>query len=395
MHEASESKRPRADIVVGGRFHSDRLAMALDQTGFEVHLWTTFPKHRLRRARPYTHSFIFPEILYRVGRIVGLENRADLCKIRWFGRRTAQALAATAAPRRILIGWSSFSLESFRSSPSAIKVLVRDSFHIEEQMHRLETSYRHLGLPPVDRREVVFRELREYELADRIIVLSRTARDSFVARGIDPEKIFILPLGIDREVFSPPASRPRTRQLKCLYVGNVSVRKGSHLLIDLFQRISPERFQLTVVGSIESALKKRLRQAADIKVLPPVSQTRLATILSSHDLFLFPTLEDGFGQVLIEAMACGCVPIVSSGCGSGELVRDGVDGWRIGEPDTQTIYRALETAEGARTELPAMSRNAIASARLQSWKNYDRRILELIHSFDSPRAPQTTQGAHR
>src|SRR5206468_7177076 len=100
------------------------------------------------------------------------------------------------------------------------------------------------------------REAREYELADRIIVLSTFARDSFVGLGVDPARLSMLPLGADTDLFRPSLRVIESRcdrilsagPLRVLFVGALSLRKGLWDAREIVTRLAGRRFRFRFVG---------------------------------------------------------------------------------------------------------------------------------------------------
>src|ERR1019366_4153605 len=103
---------------------------------------------------------------------------------------------------------------------------------------------------------IVAREEREYALADRIIVLSTFARNSFLAEGVSRDKVCCLPLGANTTAFQPDAETIRARcerilsgaPLRILYTGAVSLQKGFWDLAEVVRTIGPGPFHFQCVG---------------------------------------------------------------------------------------------------------------------------------------------------
>src|SRR3989338_8828418 len=93
-------------IAVGGRFHSDFMAAALAEAGFDTRCYTSFPGNRFGSIRGAVHSFVWPEVVFRVASKAGLENWGDLLKMQIFGRWLSRRLKRR--PPQVLIAWSSF-----------------------------------------------------------------------------------------------------------------------------------------------------------------------------------------------------------------------------------------------------------------------------------------------
>jgi glycosyltransferase involved in cell wall biosynthesis len=109
------------------------------------------------------------------------------------------------------------------------------------------------------------------------------------------------------------------------------------------------------------------------------------------DVFVLPSLEDGFGLVVGEAMACGLPVIVSSECGASECVDTDVDGWVVQAGQVESLAEALETAIRRRQDLPAMGRQARTKAEEYFGPGLSRDLAQWFYRLADPgNAPQRT-----
>ncbi len=358
------------DIGVGGRYHADRLADSLS-ISHSVHLWTSLPRSRFRNVpRQRVHSILWPEILYRTAKILGLENQGDLIKISAFSKGLAKRLNRSGA-RDLFLGWSSFSLETLRLNRYRHTAVFRDSCHIRSQIELLEREYDKFALRFPNRNWVIEREEEEYERADTLFVLSNLARQSFIERGVSPEKVRVIRLGVDTSRFSLSERKPPALPLKVVYFGSLSIRKGFHYLLDAVSALGRDQIEFTAIGDIETEFPKKKLAQTPFRHIPALPQSKLAERLSEFDLFVMPTLEDGFGQTLCQAMAAGLVPITTSACGAAELVDPGIDGFIIAPGSAGSLIDALKGLCKSPSTLTEMRKNLLASRQNLSWGRYE------------------------
>ncbi|WNG44201.1 glycosyltransferase family 4 protein [Archangium minus] len=246
-------------------------------------------------------------------------------------------------------------------------VYVRETWR---QAHRL-----HLGHPtPASVRRIE----REYALASAIRVSSPWSRDSMVSGGVPVGKIAVIDQLIDLERFRPPATRPPAEgPLRVCFVGSLDVRKGFHYLLRAIRRVGPERVQLRIIGATGDRVSRQLfqRESQGLAVEAVPGDPRPA--YANSELFVLPSLEDGFGLVVGEAMASGLPVIVTDQCGAAAWVEPGQTGWLVPAAQEQALAEALEKALRHRAELPGMGARARASvetrvaadplARLRTW----------------------------
>jgi glycosyltransferase involved in cell wall biosynthesis len=210
--------------------------------------------------------------------------------------------------------------------------------------------------------QMVERVEEEYAGATRIRVASRWAARSMADHGVPSEKLEIVPHAVDLRRFTPGASRENRGPLRIVFVGSISLGKGFPYLLEAVRRVGPDRCTVKFVGGTGDPwcrrLFDRLRHGLQVEVSPgdPVPAYQDA------DLFVLPTLHDGFGFVVAEAMACGLPVITTDACGAAEWVRDGESGWIVKAGDADALAAALEIALAARQRLQEMGREARASA---------------------------------
>lgn len=369
----SEKTPLKIDIIVGGRFHADRMALALLQAGHDVRLITPFPKNRFPELPPEKiTSLIWPEIFYRALRPWGLEEFSDQKKMVWFGKQASHHLRKDADG---VIAWSSFALESFQNT-KATKILIRDSAHIEFQMDILREEYSRYGVKFVEKAVAVSREKEEYQLCDHLVLLSEFAKKTFIDKGFDAQKIAKLSLGADLSLFQPD-SHPFQKPLKVLYFGTLSLQKGVQYLLKAFERMPRAVATLDLVGSISPEFKKCLKNSP-VELHPAMKHDALSQFIRTFDVFVFPTLHDGFGQTLLQAMASGVIPVVTENCGASEIIEKGKNGAVIPIRSAETIYDTLRSLAQDKSLLENLKSGVRTGISGYSWENYGESVCELV-----------------
>jgi len=206
---------------------------------------------------------------------------------------------------------------------------------------------------------MVERVEEEYRLADRIRVSSMWAKRSLVTRGVDAAKIFVEPQAIDLNTFVPAPSRNRAQgPLRLVFVGSFSLGKGFQYLLRAMARVGTHRVRLEMVGATGDVWCRRLldRLKAGLDVVHAAGHPLAA--YQRGELFVLPSLHDGFGLVVAEAMACGLPVITTDSCGASEWVDQGRSGWVLRAGDEDALTSALEEALQRRAELDDMGRAA-------------------------------------
>ena len=118
-----------------------------------------------------------------------------------------------------------------------------------------------------------------------------------------------------------------------------------------------------------------------IKVIPRFDHEALPELLKGHHIKLFPSLSEGFGKALVEAMACGLAPITTAAGGPLDIVSDRNDGLLVPLRDSQAIEQALENLINDRSQLNKLRQNAYNTAQKYSWHRVAENRTFLYEKF--------------
>jgi glycosyltransferase involved in cell wall biosynthesis len=369
-------------ITIHGRFHGFDLARALLERGHQVTLFTNYPAWAVRRfGIPPNHvrSFWAHGLVSRIA--LQLHNRTRLFyPEKWlhqlFGRWAAAQLAKQSSD--VVHCWTGISEEALSQvDGKVLKLVMRGSAHIRTQAAILEQEEKRTGTQ-IDRPSpwMIAREEREYELADRIVVLSTFARNSFLAEGVNRAKLCLLPLGTRTDAFRPHSDVVEARcrrilsgqPLRVLYVGALSFRKGMWDMAAILRSLGENAFRFRFVGPATPELKglrPELQKQAEF--VPKQPQSTLPEWYASSDLFLFPTLEDGFAVVLAQASA-GALPILTTAnCCGPDLIREGETGWVLPIRSPEAFVERLRWCNAHRRELAEMVSRIYTEFRPRDW----------------------------
>ena len=184
-----------------------------------------------------------------------------------------------------------------------------------------------------------------YEAADAITVPSSFAARSFIEWGIPKDKVRVIPYGVRLEKFHPLAE-PSSDTFEVLFVGQVGLRKGIPYLLQAFAGLRHPRKRLRVVGPVQPHIREVLKLMLQdhVEFLGPQPQAEVARHMSSSHVIVLPSIEDGFGLVLGQAMACGCPVIASTNTGAEDLFSDGVEGFIVPIRDPEALRVRMQQA---------------------------------------------------
>jgi glycosyltransferase involved in cell wall biosynthesis len=181
------------------------------------------------------------------------------------------------------------------------------------------------------------RFVREYELADLLLVLSHKAAHTFRVRGFPEEKLFYLPRGVDVERFKP-GTRPE--KFRAVFAGALIKRKGIEHVLEAWHRLNLSNAELWLVGFVHDEAKPFLKEfwRDNIRVVGFVRDPE--NYLNQGTIHVFPSQWEGSAKVTYEAAACGLPQITTRE--AGDVVRNGIEGIIVKPGDVNAIATALE-----------------------------------------------------
>ncbi|ELR96469.1 glycosyltransferase family 4 protein [Gloeocapsa sp. PCC 73106] len=165
---------------------------------------------------------------------------------------------------------------------------------------------------------------------DRVIVFSRLQRDLLVNMGVKPDKLVIIPNGVDPDKYSPGISDVK-QQFKAerlfIYQGRVATEKNVEALLKAWKHCNlGEDSKLLIVGDgpLDSSLKLSYGKTEQVIWLGFVAdEHQRINILRGADVFILPSLVEGLSLSLLEAMACGVACIATNTGADGEVLEGG------------------------------------------------------------------------
>jgi len=225
-----------------------------------------------------------------------------------------------------------------------------------------------------------------YDQSEVVFSSSVASAEELMAKGVAPAKVRIMPRGVDTEVFSPETrtARPDLPQgLKLLYVGRISREKNLSLLARVFRQVCVERSDVHLVVVGDGPYLAEMRQAlADLPCVFTgyLEGEALAAAYAAADLFVFPSTTDTFGNVVLEAQACGVPVIVTDKGGPQENLVPGETGLVVQGDDPDALLRAIRELLDDPERRKAMGDAAVRYAQTRSvhqaferyWRFYEQ-----------------------
>jgi glycosyltransferase involved in cell wall biosynthesis len=183
----------------------------------------------------------------------------------------------------------------------------------------------------------------------------------------------VVPHGVDTDLFNPKYKNLKLKNKLpvALYAGRISIEKNLDLLVKIFKSRKDIELWLVGEGPYRQGLKNQLPQA---KFFGYLSGKKLSEIYASADFFVFPSVTDTFGNVILEAQASGLPVIVTDVGGPKELVKPKINGL-IAKPTAQDFGQAIDFLAKNIKARKIMGKNARKFAENKSWqKAFDQLI---------------------
>jgi alpha-maltose-1-phosphate synthase len=375
----------RVTVLSPYPFHMVDQARQLHKAGILERMVASVPRSRVGLPRELVSTRLRWSACRRVARRV--VPRADLLLSREVVRDFDRWAGSHLGEPSVVNGLSGFATETL-SQASARGVTVfcdRGSWHILEQQRVMDEEADRIGVPRAHIDPfMIERELREYELANQILVPSESARQSFIRRGIDAGRVVKVPYGVDISAFSVPTEDRSSSAV--ISVATIGLRKGHHHLIQAFRMLRTRNATLTLVGAVTPGWDKWLHlDQPGVRAIGPVSRSGVIEELQGASVFVLASVEEGLALVIAQAMACGLPVIATEATGVRELITDGVEGIVVpAPPDAQTLAEAMDSLLSDTNRAQTMG--VAARRKVESFGGWDRYGRQVVAAFREGRS---------
>jgi glycosyltransferase involved in cell wall biosynthesis len=350
-----------------------------------------------------------------LGRAIGYDNRQEdisprhIMSLRWHPVRLLSFLSAPyyydakkkyvdwVASRQLKTrkydffhGWAGNSLRSLRVAkrrgiPSVLEIPTwhRDKGKVKPR-EKIETSRheRDARFPEkYFKRLLVSRQqsLEEYDLADLLLVPSQCSAQTFIAAGIPEEKLFPLGAGVDTDLFRSdempdlPGRFSAERPMRAVFCGALIRRKGVHVLLQAWHKLSLRHAQLTLVGTVHDEIRPFLAEFGGPSVNVVGFSSCVDEVFRQSDVHIFPSECEGSAKCVYEACAAGLAQITTFE--SGDVVQDGVNGLIVPCNDVDALAKAIRRLYISPKRIRQFGRAARQRAETElSWDHFRERL---------------------
>ena len=415
--------RGKAVVVHGGARDSYQLALALAQADLldalvtdlfwpRERAWAQWmfehlpPHYRELVLRRSAEALPSEKVVQHVG-----EGLRGILLDRWPGasfsmrrrsNRAADAALGRSAGRRArktgsgLVAYSYFGYHAMSAygapamlfqvhpHPETMRRVLREELEAHPECAASLEQEWELALPEPD----FLRLVEEPRLASHLLVASSFTRETLVEQGMARDSIDVVPYGVDLDRFHPAAELliDSRAPLRLLFVGRINQRKGIHYLLQALSHFSPEQVRLTVCGRVVDDLELFRPFARQVEIRPSVSSAALVQAYQAADLFVFPSVAEGFGQVLLEALACGLPILSTTRTAAPDLIHDGVEGFIVQPGSVEQLAEKIAWAASHRDELANMRVSARRCAEQFTWQRFREAAAASVRKYLSDRA---------
>ena len=223
----------------------------------------------------------------------------------------------------------------------------------------------------------------EGELADQIIVASSYTKQTLIENNICSDKITIIPYGVESYSFQPKLKYDEHNgKIKLIFVGQMIQRKGLVYLFDAIKLLNTENIELTLVGRgvIDAKLIEQYTKYFKINIKINISHNELVNELHSNDLLVFPSLVEGFGHVILEAMSIGLPVLCTNNTAGPDLFVNGDEGIIVPIRSAQAIAEKIHYFINNKKELANMGLSASRTANYFTWLKFRNEIGNFYRS---------------
>ena len=213
----------------------------------------------------------------------------------------------------------------------------------------------------------------KWDLSDKVLVPSKYCKESAISMGAKSEKLFLVNYGINKDFFN---FNPNPQHYRILFVGEVSLRKGSHYFAQASRILSArgKKYNFVAAGSIKVDINNSLFNG--VTYLGHVPRNEMINQYLNADIFVLPSLVEGMAIAHLEAMAFGLPVITTPNCGS--IISNSKEGFIIPIRDPEILASRIEEIVEDRDLRKQMSIKSKKIARNYTWDRYSKNLKDVL-----------------
>jgi glycosyltransferase involved in cell wall biosynthesis len=218
----------------------------------------------------------------------------------------------------------------------------------------------------------------EVKLASSFFCASSLTKKSLTFKGISEDKIKVIPYGVDTSKFTF-SERKQSEIFKVIFIGSLNQRKGITYLLDALAEMINVKLTIVTRGIYDETLIQNYN--FPIHVVIDVPHDKLQEELHKAHCFVLPSILEGFGQVILEAMATGIPVIATENTAAIDILENGIDGFITPIRDVQAIKENLEKLQSDFSLVKTMGKAAYKKAKIYTWEKFRNDLVTQIQSL--------------
>jgi glycosyltransferase involved in cell wall biosynthesis len=325
-----------------------------------------------------------------VAKTHGLSFDCQRKAVRWCDRILGERAARIANRKRAaLLSYSYYAYSAFshysgdqprilfqlHPQPASVRAILLRELELHPDCRTSLDKEWELALPDEDLRRLA----AEATMADHWLVASHFTKLTLTEAGIPSDRIGVVPYGVDLKKFAPrTAPYGQGRPLRLLFVGTLAQRKGIKYLIEALNLLPTGSVELTACGRPVDNLELFRQSRAPVHLRKSISAEGLLAAYRSADVFVFPSLAEGFGHVLLEAMASGLPVISTSRTAAPDLVREAEEGFIVEAGNSLELAACIEKFLERPATIRSMGEAARRRAEHFTWERFRRGVAAFV-----------------
>ena len=222
---------------------------------------------------------------------------------------------------------------------------------------------------------------KTYKYVDFVIAHSEESRKSYIECGFDEDKVFVTPMGFDNKTIKMKSKYKESGLTKFLYIGNVTKMKGVHVILDAWTKIDTSSAELHICGSLYEDISDTFNEF--VKLNDNVfyhGYVKPAEWFAKCDVFIFPSLSEGFSRVVVEAAASGIPVIVTKAATDQRLFADNENGFII-EATSGDLGNKMQMIIGDFQKIQDVGKRSSRDFSSLSWGSFGKNTAEILSSI--------------
>jgi glycosyltransferase involved in cell wall biosynthesis len=262
--------------------------------------------------------------------------------------------------------------------PARVRAILRSERVLHPQCASSLDKEWELALPEDDFNRLV----QECDMAHHWLVASTFSKQTLIDSGLPAERIHVIPYGTDLARFQFRKRQLKTKQpLQLLFVGSLGQRKGITYLLEAVSSFPEGTVQLTMCGRPVDDMKLLAECKVPIQVFPSISAEGLIAAYQAADVFVFPSLAEGFGHVLLEAMASGLPIISTTSTAAPDLITHGKEGYITAPGDSRSLAAYINEFVKNPQKAKVFGEAARSRAEHFTWRRFRQGVVEAVNEI--------------